>query len=83
MHELGVLRYAVRTVERFTREHNVRQVKYVTLEVGEDSGYVPLYLQKLFPIAVDPFPVLRNAQLRIQMAPGRSLLVKDIGCETN
>ena len=83
MHELGVLRYAVGTVERFARENNIWRVKHITLEVGEDSGYVPLYLQKLFPVAIDSSSVLKDAQLRIQLASGKGLVIKDIGCETN
>lgn len=79
MHELGVLYQAVKTVDRIAREHHIRRVKHITLEVGESSGYVPLFFEKLFPVATDQFPLLQGAQLRIQMAPGRGLQIKDIG----
>lgn len=79
MHELGVLCQAIKMVNRIAVKHHIRQVKHVTLEVGEDSGYVPLFFEKLFPVATDQFPAIQGAQLRIQMAPGRGLSVKDIG----
>ena len=79
MHELGVLYQAVKTVDRIAREHHIRRVKHITLEVGESSGYVPLFFEKLFPVATDQFPLLQGAQLRIHMAPGRGLQIKDIG----
>ena len=79
MHELGVLYQAVKSVDRIAASHRISRVKHITLEVGEDSGYVPLFFQKLFPVAVDQFPAIKGAQLRIRMAPGKGLLVKDIG----
>ena len=79
MHELGVLCQAVKTVDRIAKRNHVRRVKYITLEVGETSGYVPAFFEKLFPVAIDRFPVMKNAELRIQMAPGEGLLIREIG----
>lgn len=79
VHELGVLRHAIKTVERIARERQIRQIKHITLEVGEASGYVPFYLQKLFPVAAELADVTKGAQLKLVMAPGRGLLIKDIG----
>ena len=79
MHELGVLMATVKTVCRIAEQNNINKVKHITLEVGEESGYVPLYLRKLFPVAVDSFPTLREAELKLQMAPGKNLQIKDIG----
>ena len=79
MHELGVLYQVLRHVDRIANEKCIRKVKHITLEVGTESTYVPMYLEKLFPVAADRFPVVSGARLRIQMAPGRSLLIKDIG----
>ena len=79
MHELGVLYQALKTVEQIAESRHIQQVRHVTLEVGTESGYVVQFFQKLFPAASDSFPAVRNAQLRIQMAAGRHLLIKDIG----
>ena len=79
MHELGVLYQALRRVDRIVNEKCIQKVKHITLEVGTESTYVPTYLEKLFPVAADGFPAMTGAQLRIQMAPGRALLIKEIG----
>jgi len=80
MHELGVLCQAVRLVEKKAAACGVNEVKYMTLEVGQDSGYVPVFFEKLFPVAVDNIPLLKNAQLIVQSVPGRGLVVRDFGC---
>ena len=79
MHELGVLRHIARTVSRVAEEHCVKIVKYITLEVGSESGFVELYLRKLFPILQDAYAVLKKAELRISVIQGRGLLIKEIG----
>lgn len=79
MHELGVLMATVKTVSRIAKENKITMVKHLTLEVGENSGYVPMYLKKLFPVATDGQEMMENTELRIVMAPGRGLQIKDIG----
>ncbi len=79
MHELGVLGQIVKTVNRVTEQHHIRQVKHIALEVGEASGFVPYYLTKLFPVAADAYPALVNTQLHITTVPGEGLLIKEIG----
>ena len=80
MHELGVLCQAVRLVEKRAAECGAKRVKYMTLEVGEESGYVPVFFEKLFPVATEQVPLLKNAQLIIATVPGRGLVVRDFGC---
>lgn len=79
MHELGVLLKAVKTVHSIAEKNKIDHVKFMTLEVGEESGYLPIFLNKLFPIAIEHFPTMQNSELKIQMAPGRGLTIKDIG----
>ena len=79
MHELGVLHQVVKTVSRIAEEHQIRRIKYITLEVGTISGFVPQYLTKLFPVAADSCPVLKRAKLCIEMVQGRGLSIKEIG----
>ena len=79
MHELGVLYQALRSVERIAERNNILRVKHVTLEVGEESDCVPAFFEKLFPVAVEKFPVAQGAELRIERAPGNRLTIKDIG----
>lgn len=80
MHELGVLCQAVRLVEKKAASCSVGAVKFMTLEVGQESGYVPLFFQKLFPVAVENIPLLKNAQLIIETVPGCGLSVREFGC---
>lgn len=79
MHELGVLHQIVKTVSRIANENHIRNIKHIVLEVGELSGFVPVYLKKLFPVAVDAYPALRKAELRISMIQGKGLSIKEIG----
>ena len=44
MHELGVLRYVVKTVAQVAKENKIEQIKFITLEVGTESSYGPYYL---------------------------------------
>ena len=79
MHELGVLVQAVKTVDKIAKQQNIEKIKHMTLEVGEESGFVPMFLEKLFPIAIEHYPVMTKAQLRIEHVPGKGLMIKDIG----
>lgn len=79
MHELGVLRHIVRTVDKVAEENHIKKVKYITLEVGEESGYLPYFLEKLFPVAVEYAPRIREAKLKLLNVPGRGLQIKDFG----
>ena len=44
MHELGLVNYAVKEVDKFAKEKGITNIKAVTLEFGEVSGIVPAYL---------------------------------------
>lgn len=76
---MGVLRQIVKTVGRVMEQNQIRRVKYIELEVGETSGFVPYYLTKLFPVAADAYPALQRTELRISMVSGKGLLIKEIG----
>ena len=79
MHELGVLYHIVKTVGAIAEKNRISRIRHVTLEVGDTSGFVPQYLTKLFPVAVDASPVLKKAQLRLETVPGKGLSIKEIG----
>ncbi len=79
MHELGVLRHILKTVDGIATKNNIASVKFITLEVGTQSTYVPAYLTKLYPVAADPYPALRNGSLKINMVSGKGLTIKEIG----
>lgn len=82
MHELGILTHALKQVVKIAKSHRIRVVKAITLEIGEQSGVVIPYLRKLYPAAVSQFSILRNAELKIDLCPGKNLTIKDIRYET-
>ncbi len=79
MHELGILYQAVRTVAGVAAKKGISAVSHITLEVGLESGCVPTFFEKLFPALREQFPLIQKAQLRIEQAPGRGLMIKEIG----
>jgi len=79
MHELGVLNQIVRSVVRIADENKIKKIKFITIAVGKNSSFVPMYLEKLYPAAIDQIPVLQDSELKILMADGRNLQIKDIG----
>ena len=80
MHELGVLRMAARTAVRAAEQNNVKAIKFFTLEIGDESGFVPLFFEKYFPIIREEFPALAEAELRMEtVSGGRQFLLKEIG----
>ena len=79
MHELGVLCQIVKKVNCVAQENKISQVKHITLEVGEASSFVPVFLEKLFPVAVENFPAFQSCVLKIEKTEGKGLVIKDIG----
>ena len=53
MHELGVAFHIVSEVDKIAEANHVKQVKSVTLEIGEVSSVIPVYLQDVWKWAVD------------------------------
>jgi len=79
MHELGVLTQVVRTVTRIAKENKINKIQFISLDVGESSSFVPVFLEKLYPVAIDQNPLLENSKLKIHMVPGTGLQIRDIG----
>lgn len=79
MHELGVLTQVVRTVSRIADQNKITKIKHITLDVGSESSFVPVFLEKLYPVAIDQITLLKDSKLIIRMVPGTGLQIKDIG----
>lgn len=79
MHELGVLLQAVKTVNRIAEENRIEKIKQMTLEVGDESGFLPVFFDKLFPVAIENFPRMADAELHIEVIAGNRLQIKEIG----
>lgn len=79
LHELGVLCQVVKKVAKVAEENKISAIKHITLEVGTESTFVPVFLEKLFPVATDGLSLFKNSELRLNMVPGKNLVIKDIG----
>ncbi len=79
MHELGVLKNAINTVSSAAKKHGIKRIKFITLEIGADSTFVPVFFEKLFPVAIDGLELFKHAQLKLQLVPGKCLVIKEIG----
>lgn len=79
MHELGVLKHALKSVSDIAKQNNIEKIKFITLEVGKESSFVPIFFEKLFPVAIEDYPLFENAKLKIEIASGRGLIIKEIG----
>lgn len=79
MHELGVLRNVVNTVAQVAEQNNIKKIKHITLEMGMESSFVPMFFEKLFPVAIDGLELFEGAELKLEALPGKSLVIKEIG----
>ena len=71
MHEIGVLTKAVDLVESVAKGKGLDHVGFITLEVGELTGYVPLFFEKYFPVVTEGRSIFKDTELRIQIVRGR------------
>lgn len=69
MHELGVIRQIVRSVEAFAQENKISEIEGIVLEIGELSLVIPEYVEKLYPVAIEG-TILQHAKLEIVIIPG-------------
>lgn len=73
MHELPVLVKTIETVEGVAARNDVRRIAYVTLEVGELTGYLPVFFERYWPVATEDKPLFRGSELRIREVRGQAL----------
>ena len=74
-----VLCQIIKKVNRVAEEHKISQIKHITLEVGEASSFVPVFLEKLFPAAVENFPAFHSCILKIEKTEGKRKSGKEKG----
>ena len=66
MHELGTIYYVIDTVEKLMVENDLKKVGSITLEVGEVSGIIPMYLQEFWEYARKKTEHFQNTELKIE-----------------
>ena len=72
MHELGLVNYAVKEVDKFAKENGIDNIKSVTLEFGEVSGIVPAYLYNYWDWYTKKHDLLTGTTLKCEEIPAVS-----------
>ena len=66
MHELGIIFHIIRQVDEVAEENKVKEVRKVTLEIGEVSGVIPHYLEECWKWAcLNKSRYMKDCQLEI------------------
>lgn len=73
MHEISVLKKAVDMAEETAKENGIERIVYITLEVGELTGYLPVFFYKYYPIVIENRPILEGSELKIITVTGEAL----------
>ena len=63
MHELGIVIHLIKSVNKIAEEREVKEVREITLEVGQVSGVVKEYFLDAFEWAKKKEPLLKNCKL--------------------
>lgn len=69
MHEIGVVRAMLRTVDDFCRENGVDKVEEIVLDIGELSLVIPKYVEDVYP-AVVMDTKYADTKISINVIPG-------------
>lgn len=82
MHELGVICKVIETVDEICEKDNIPYVSQITLEIGELSGIVPLYIENCFPAVTFNKERFKETKLKIEVVEGTAKC-KKCGTEFN
>ena len=69
MHEIGIARQILRTVEKYAETNEAKNIREVVCDCGELSLVIPEYLEKVYPMATKD-SILSDAKLTINVVPG-------------
>lgn len=73
MHEIGVLYETVKTVERIAQENQIEKVAAVTLDIGELTGYLPVFFEQYYPILTEGKKLFEDSKLIVNTVHGEAL----------
>ncbi len=65
MHEIGVLSKAIEEIEKVCSDNGVSNLKVVTFQIGEASGYINKFFLDYFPIITAEKPLFSGCELKI------------------
>lgn len=73
MHEVAVLSKAVNMGEQIAKENHISHIQYLRLEVGELTGYLPVFFERYYPIVTEDKPVYKDSELKIDIVKGECM----------
>ena len=56
MHEIGVVRQVLRTVENFAKENGLDRIDTIVLEIGDLSLVIPKYVEDIYNVIIKDTP---------------------------
>lgn len=69
MHELSVVFHVIDQLEEVAAENDVKEIKSVTLQLGEVSTVLPYYLTDCWNWAKKKHEIMTEAELKIEKIP--------------
>ena len=76
MHEISVLKSTVDLAQQIAADYGVEKISYLTLEIGELSGYLPVFFYKYWEVVTEGIELIDGAELRIIRKPGEALCLE-------
>lgn len=70
MHEIGIVRSMCKTVTDYAEENGVTEISEIVCQCGELSLVIPQYVEDLYPVVAEDFPLVKNAKLIVEIIPG-------------
>ena len=72
MHEIGVVRSMLRTVEEFAEENGLDRVVSIVVQIGDLSMIVPKYVEDIYSVVVKDTQ-FENTELVIEVEEGQGI----------
>ena len=69
MHEIGIVRSMLHTVEDFCKENNVEAVSEIVVDIGELSLVIPQYVEEIYPVVAEETR-FKDTKLIMNIIPG-------------
>lgn len=72
MHEIGVVRQVLRTVEAFAKENELDMIDTIVLEIGDLSLVIPKYVEDIYKVIIKDTP-FENTKLKIEVVEAQGV----------
>ena len=72
MHEIGVVRQVLRTVEAFAKENELDMIDTIVLEIGDLSLVIPKYVEDIYNVIIKDTP-FENTKLKIEVVEAQGI----------